>query len=94
MKVELFLVRHVEYEGLYTKSELEELKEEIIEDYRADNIAYSRDIYDLAKITDLVAAALGNKNSQDAIEEVAKECEEQYWEDFCTDWVDEYEKDI
>ena len=94
MKVELFLVRHDEYEGLYTKSELEELKEEMIKDYRADNIVYSRDIYDIADPIDLVQAALGFVVEKKRIEDVAKDCEEQYWEDFYTDWIDEYEKDI
>lgn len=94
MKVKLFLVNHEDYEGLYTKAEFDELKEEVIEEYRNDDFGYSRDIHDLAKLTDLVTAALGNKHSQDVIEEIAKECEEQYWEDFCGDFVEEYEKDI
>lgn len=94
MKVELFLVRHDEYEGLYTKSELEELKQEVIEDYRTDDIAYSQDIYDVTMPYSLVQAALGVEIEQNKIQETAKSCEEQYWEDFYMDWIDEYEKEI
>lgn len=94
MKVELFLVRHGEYEGLYTKSELEELKQEIIEDYRNDKIGYLEDIFNAADYKTLTLAALGDENGKKKIQEYIENCEEQYWDDFYTEYVDEYEKEI
>lgn len=98
MKVTLYFVAednwvNGEFEGLYTEKEFEDLKKEIIEKYReCDDY-----IYDIKKSIDdflICEAALGFVN---AIEEFKKEIaslEEETLDDFITDYVKIYEKEL
>ena len=79
--------------GLYTEKEFENLKEEIIENYRD----YDEYIYDVQKYIDehiICEAALGFENSVEEFKREIERMEEETLDDFISDYVDIYEKEI
>lgn len=99
MKVKLFYVSKdnwvdSEFEGLYTEKEFEDLKKEIIENYR-DSCEYVDDIIRYVDERLVCKAALGREEEE--VEEFKAELrtmEEETLEDFINDCVIIYEKEL
>jgi hypothetical protein len=98
MKVKLYYVSKDnwvdnELGGLYTEKEFEDLRKEVIENYR-DCDDY---IYDVQKYIDehlICEAALGFENSVEEFKREIERMEEETLDDFISDYVDIYEKEI
>lgn len=98
MKVTLYFVANDNWidnklGGLYTEKEFEDLKKEIIENYR-DCDDY---IYDVQKYIDehlICEAALGFENSVEEFKKEVERVEEEILDGFIGDCVDTYEKEI
>ena len=98
MKVTLYFVSKdnwvdSELEGLYTEKEFEDLKKEIIENYReCDDY-----IYDIQKSIDeylVCEAALGREEQVKEFKEAIRIMEDETLYDFIGDYVTIYEKEI
>lgn len=98
MKVKLFYVAKdnwvdSELAGLYTEEEFENLKKEVIENYRkCDDY-----IYDVQKYIDehlICEAALGFENSIEEFKREVERMEDETLEDFISDYVETYEKEL
>ena len=98
MKVKLFYVSRDnsidrDLEGLYTEKEFEDLKKEMVENYRNGDDY----IYDIQKYIDellICKAALGREEEVKEFKEQVRIMEEETFEDFIDDYVDIYEKEI
>lgn len=98
MKVKLFYVAKdnwvdSELAGLYTEEEFENLKKEVIENYRkCDDY-----VYDVQKSIDeylICEAALGKEKEVKEFKEAVRIMEEETLEDFISDYVEIYEKEL
>lgn len=98
MKVKLFYVSKdnwvdSELAGLYTEEEFENLKKEVIENYRNGDDY----IYDIQKTIDdflICEAALGQKCRVKEFKEELRIMEEETLDDFISDYVEIYEKEL
>ena len=98
MKVKLFYVSKDNWldsnlEGLYTEKEFEDLKKEVIENYRNGDDY----VYDIQKSIDeylICEAALGREEQVKEFKEAICIMEEETLEDFIDDYVNIYEKEI
>lgn len=98
MKVKLFYVSKdnwvdSELAGLYTEEEFENLKKEIIENYRNGDDY----VYDIQKSIDeylICEAALGREAQVKEFKEAIRIIEEETLEGFIDNFVDIYEKEL
>lgn len=98
MKITLYLVSRDNWvdsnlEGLYTEKEFENLKKEIIENYR-ESVDY---VYDITKYIDellICKAALGREEEVKDFKNLLRIMEEETLDDFINDYVDIYEKEL
>lgn len=98
MKVTLYYVSKDNWvdsnlEGLYTEKEFEDLKKEVIENYRNGDDY----VYDIQKYIDeylICEAALGREEQVKEFKEAIRIMEEETLENFIDDYVEIYEKEI
>ena len=98
MKVKLFYVSSnnwvdSELAGLYTEKEFADLKKEIIENYRKSDDY----VYDITRYIDeylVCKAALGREDAVKEFKDSIRVMEEETLEDFISDYVEIYEKEI
>lgn len=93
MKVKLYVINHGKHEGLYTENELEDLKQELLEEYR-ECPEFLDNLYNSVESRVLVCTALGDEEPKKLFNFEVEKIEEQYWNDFMIHYVEIYEKEL